>query len=544
MSIATNQLVAQLKESDQDFEWYPTTNEIIQKVLDDLESKYGFNASNISILDVGAGNGKVLKALDKHKSINKLYAIELSERLRKELPPEIFVIGTNLFEQSLITKKINITFCNPPYSEYIAWMDKIIRESGSEYVYFVVPERWRNSAEIEDSIRFREAEVTSLGFYGFISSEDRQARAKVEVICVRLFYRQDDAFSRFFAEQFADLKEKFDTSKEQRVSEQEKKMGQLIAGKSYPETLVSLYQEELKRIQNNYYLVGQLDISLLEEFDVDLNKIKECLKNTLDNLKIKYWRELFDRLSVITNRLIASKREMLLNTLNDNAHVDFTIDNIYAIIIWVIKNANKHTEAQLIELYELMVDKANIKMYKSNEKVWAEDKWRYYDAKTSKNSHFIIDYRIVHHRVGGLSSSYGLSYELSERAADFIQDLMTIAWNFGFNCESKDEYARLFSYQGRKEWQSGATEEFYYTKNGKRILLFDVKAFKNGNLHIRFNQDFIRKWNVEFGRLKGWLKNPQEAAEELKDEKAAADFGTHFSIDMEKNNGMFALMDN
>ena len=42
-----------------------------------------------------------------------------------------------------------------------------------------------------------------------------------------------------------------------------------------------------------------------------------------------------------------------------------------------------------------------------------------------------------------------------------------------------------------------------------------VKAFKNRNIHIKFNQDFIRTLNVEFGRLKGWLTNHIQASEEL-----------------------------
>jgi len=42
-----------------------------------------------------------------------------------------------------------------------------------------------------------------------------------------------------------------------------------------------------------------------------------------------------------------------------------------------------------------------------------------------------------------------------------------------------------------------------------------VKAFKNRNMHIKFNQDFIRTLNVEFGRLKGWLTNHIQASEEL-----------------------------
>jgi len=63
-----------------------------------------------------------------------------------------------------------------------------------------------------------------------------------------------------------------------------------------------------------------------------------------------------------------------------------------------------------------------------------------------------------------------------------------------------------------KKWESNKTQSFWTDDNSK---LMDVKAFKNGNFHIKFNQLFIRRLNVEFGRLKGWLKNKEQASSEL-----------------------------
>ena len=34
-------------------------------------------------------------------------------------------------------------------------------------------------------------------------------------------------------------------------------------------------------------------------------------------------------------------------------------------------------------------------------------------------------------------------------------------------------------------------------------------------VHFQFNQEFIKKLNLEVGRLRGWIKTPQEAAEEF-----------------------------
>jgi hypothetical protein len=44
------------------------------------------------------------------------------------------------------------------------------------------------------------------------------------------------------------------------------------------------------------------------------------------------------------------------------------------------------------------------------------------------------------------------------------------------------------------------------------------------------NQKFALALNVEYGRLKGWLKSGAEAVEELKDPEAAKYFGKHLQL--------------
>ena len=52
------------------------------------------------------------------------------------------------------------------------------------------------------------------------------------------------------------------------------------------------------------------------------------------------------------------------------------------------------------------------------------------------------------------------------------------------------------------------------------------------NLHIKFNQQLIKMLNVEFGRLKGWIKTPKEASEELNisEQEARQCFQTNFLL--------------
>lgn len=107
----TRKILADVIGTDSDFEWYPTTNEIINAIKDDLSSEFD---CSYSILDCGAGDGRVLKALSKGKK----YAIEKSKPLLNALDRSIFIVGTEFTEQTLLDKKVDVIFSNPPYSEF------------------------------------------------------------------------------------------------------------------------------------------------------------------------------------------------------------------------------------------------------------------------------------------------------------------------------------------------------------------------------------------------------------------------------------------
>ena len=532
---SVNQLVAQLRENDGDYEFYPTTDEIIARMVRDLKSlerddRYGYKGVH-SALDVGAGHGKVLRALRDQAKISDLYAIEKSPLLCQQLDADIFIVGTEFAEQSLLAKQVDVVFSNPPYSEFQEWAVRIIRESAAPTVYLVIPVRWKDSTVIQDALKFREAKANVLGEFSFEDAEDRAARARVNLIRVDLIGK-DDAFDRFFDEQFADLKAKFAArAKADRVPEAKEgekdgdpRFRSLVVGENYPERLVSLYETELDHIRKNYDLVQQLDVELLKEFDVTPDRVLGCLKARLAGLRNTYWHELFAHMSQVTDRLTSRKRRIMLDKLNANGHVDFTLTNIHAVIIWVLNNANGYLDAQLTETFETMLEKANVRNYVSNARPFVYDRWRYSEEKPS---HVALEYRIVLEHVGGVNRGYS-GIELNESAGQFIGDLLTVARNLGFICNTNDP--RVDRNNRRGDWQAGTLQVFDCTVNGRTESLLEVRAFLNRNLHIRMNQKFALALNVEYGRLKGWLGSGAEAAEELADPKAGQYFAKNLQL--------------
>lgn len=521
-------IIAKLKESDQDFEWYPTTDEILNRINSDLKLEYNtrdFNSitneleysnGRVNILDCGAGDGRSLKALSHG---GNMYAIEKSSHLINSMPSDVFIVGTDFHYSTLIDKEVDVIFCNPPYSEFKDWALKIIKEANCKSIYLIIPERWNKSTEINDAIKRKDYKYSILGSFDFINA-DRSARAKVEIVKLKRQsqYKHVDPFGIWFDDTF-----KPDTKENEKKETLKDKIDNLVPGRGILSVLVELYNAEIAKLQGNFSAVCSLDSAILKELNVSVDGLKESLKQKIKGLKNKYWEEFFSNFDKITSRLTSKSRDKMLGKLNSNMSVDFTFDNAYAVTMWAIKNANKYYDSQLIDIFEGMIEKANVKLYKSNKRTFDNEDWRYCRTP-EKLDRFSLELRIVLHRCGGLQQDgyfYSNKNGLQERAYIFIQDILTIANNLGFSFKNDMDSRR---------WESGSANEFILN-SGKPLIR--INAYKNGNLHIKFNKDFIRTLNVEFGRLKGWIKNKPQAMDEmdLSEKEVNKSWGQQFKLE-------------
>ena len=536
----TTDMVVGLKEAGQDFEWYPTTTQMIRAVADKIRTLFE-DGTTFSILDIGAGDGRVLTEIERMTAhppydgaepasvVKAKYAIEKSPLLLSALPEGVTVVGTDFTEQTLIDKKVDVVFCNPPYSEYSVWMGRIIREANSPHLFFVVPVRWENDVLATTALLRRKAKAVRLLTCDFNNAE-RKARARVDVLHVdlrkqeRTDWRDEgqcgvDPFDLWFSEHFADVSKappKGVFGAWERKAEEKERIAGMVKGRNQIEGLSECYRADLDRLIANYKAVCALDADLLKELGVSVGEVKDALKLKISGLKSLYWDELFGRLSAITDRLTASSRSAMLERLQAHTSVDFTVSNAYAVVMWALKNANLYFDRQLVEVYKEMTKEENAVNYKSNTHM-TKDTWRYCNGFRSKEErasrlhHYALDYRIVLHTHGAIVTDdfwrHVSRCGLSDTARTYIQDIMTVAKNLGFSteCDIAD-----------RQWVSNGLQDFYHTKaDGRRELFCSVRAFKNGNIHMKFNQAFMRAFNVEAGRLLGWIKTPQDAQAEV-----------------------------
>lgn len=538
-----NGLLREVKGMGEDFEIYPTTEEIIEAMYNDIKKQDGMNYSSKTILDIGAGYGKLFSTFKniaenetderKRVTINKAYAIEKSRTLINAMPADVFVVGCDFWHQSLIDKKVDIIYSNPPYSMYSSWTEKIIKEANCQTIYLTIPKRWGGQRNIANAIKLREARVRVVGNFSFEESEDRKARAVVSLVRIDLYresrhsyYREPktNPFKIWFDEVFRDIENDEDTRfAHQKEEEKRNKLHELVKGPNLIERLEELYNNELTHLFKNYKSVTELDSALLKEMNIDKKQLMEGLELRIKGVKTLFWKELFDNYTPITSRLTEKSRKSIIDTLMENVSIDFTIDNAYSVTIWAIKNANKHYDSQLLDLYMDLTGQENIRLYKSNQRHLNDD-WRY----LKKNlTHYSLDYRIVHYFFDAIATrSYESVSGMGRNAASLVQDIVTIATNLGFSTPDTVSSFR---------WEAGKKNVFEMRdpKDPEEwIPLMEVKAFKNGNLHFKLNQQFMKAFNMEAARLNKWIKSPQEACEEfdISYEEAEKYFGRNFTL--------------
>lgn len=532
----TLKVVRDLKEKDEDFEWYPTTERMVKACCSHFSARYARRYESAeAILDCGAGDGRVLMWILEHlresRSLKgsggtKLLAIEKSPALAALQPKRVMIVGSDFETQTLYDKEACITFCNPPYSQFEAWAVKVLRETPSKVVYMVLPSRWSESDQIKAAMERRKIKHDVIQSDTFRDAH-RQARAEVEVIGFVIPRADETPFGLFIRESYPELDQAEHQAKTHQNLQAKRRNDIVESGGDFATALAKAYRAELDEMQRNYNQVRELDPTLLKELQVSCESIAQTIWDKMRALKTTYWKTLIDNIKRATRALTAKRREDMLRELQTHTAIDFTLPNIGLVLDWISRNAYQHTTDQTVELWEDMLSKANCRHYKSNQKIFGDDdkkeqahtqRWRFVNEyEAGKHTRIKLDYRLVIENKGGIHegswSAYRNPNNLSETAHIFLGDIVTVASTLGFG--SKHSTKNL------GEWGSGDPKEFSTTAGE---LIMRAKAFKNGNLHIQLGKGFCIALNTEVGRLKGWLLDEADAAENI-DETAAAHWG-------------------
>ena len=569
--MSINSIIKELKENNQDFEFYPTTKEMLRVIYPHMKSE--------NILDIGCGtcnfkkymkefaredadfhnmieeenfqrgerNGekyyKREKTAEDFYKINKYYVMEKSTILLGKLDDETICLGTDFLNSTLIDKKVDSIFCNPPYSDFKNWTKKIITEGNFKKAFLVIPQRWADDIEISSLLKRYKTSFEVLGSFDFMGAE-RQARAKVDIVMLKKDkYRNDgsyydnnkqddfenDSFDIWFNDVFGVQEKKEDdyiSEYSKHTAKKEKIKNELVTeGAGKGKILVDLYQKEYNTLIEHLKTIMQLDEEVMKTFGFSVSKIKEGLKAQIKGLKILYWDMVFEEFEEINSRLTSSSRSELRENFTELNCVDFTIENIYALILWVIKNANKYYDSQLIDFYKNLSDWENVKPYKSNQKLFERDGYRWNSGE--EKTHYTLDYRII------MSSPFRVTWSGKLESdcyngEETLKDIFVIAKNLGFEP----------GYMHKPKGFGEKTNIYLNSGDDKDGVFMEYKIYKNNNMHVKFNKEFTKALNVEVSRLLGWIRTKEDIANEFPPEMAKGAekyFKTNVFIPLEGN---------
>jgi hypothetical protein len=478
-----------------------------------------------NLLDVGSGDGRVFTPLGVGPDVSVIIktGVEKAQVSADKLIADgVWLIGRDFYKMTLMGKSFDVAFTNPPYSAFKRWCSKFLSEVSAPLIYMVIPSRWKDDRMFVDKVKSR-GEYTVLGEFDFLDG-DRAARAAVDLVRIAAD-AEDDLFSDWVRENIGAFKSNSTArleKKERRKKEKEQAL--TTDGKEPIQILLRNYNEDMQELLQTYTALAEMDFAILESIGVDYNVVLRRLKETIQSLKSRYWSETLDRVEAISSRLTHKTRQKLKEGLVGFSELDFNEDNIRNITIYVIENSNKYSEEQLLEVYDAFTSFGNFHAYKSNER-WTKRRWR--SEKLDAPVKYKLDYRIVLENPGIARSDdweIGKSY-----LGDILDDIVIVLRSLGFT--EAMEIPHVIE-RGKK----------YAVTQGDRTLL-TVKVYKKRTAHFQFDQEVMRKFNIEVGKRRQWIKNYEDIMEEfdVPEEEALAYFKNPLIDIMDLSQGQLLL---
>ena len=521
----TAQKIRALQTANEDFEWYPTTPEIMQAMKDDIwkylknhkrsyqdERREGIQITGRygekprldikSFIDIGAGDGRVLNFFE----ADKKYGIEIARAQADDLICRgIFLIGRNFYDATLIDQYYSLIYSNPPFSDFERWVCKILYECNFCILYLVMPVRWKDNKIINKQMERYEASV--VGEFDF-SEGDREARGKVHLIRINAPWIKvgnekhqetlEDTFERFVREHIGDFKKN-----PERDWEEERENA--LALKQAPiDQLIFDYEQDRENLGAAFKIIGKLNNEIIALMGLGKESMLEIIRKSIESLKSKYWRAAFDKLEPVQSRMTKKTRERIFRNIEEFKTLDFNADNIYSIVIWIINNSNVGILDQIGEVFDALTEKDQITAYKSN-RHWIKSDWRHTQndwkyEKLPARWKLGVDYRIVVH-------TYYDKYEKRTVVDDFI----VICKNLGFPIAEWDV----------PDYNMHQTEQKFHTTDGE--LAFTMRFYTgNHNAHLKINKRLLMKFNIEVAKIRKWMTDPDDVVEEFDIPKAEA----------------------
>lgn len=496
-------------------EFYPTPEELVNKMLDGVNLNYVK-----TVLEPSAGKGDIVQGLKSHAKYQNLDidCVEINKDLRNCLKGAGYrVVGDDFLTYSTM-KQYDLIVMNPPFSNGDAHLLKALKMQqryGGAVVALVNAETIRNPytnlrKELVQMIENADGTVEYLE-HAFL---DAERQTDVEIALVKVKFQEPEHISSIMDK----------LQKEKAVEESDPEERQHLADNDFIKAIVDQYQMEIKagcRLIEEYkamqpYILSsfsQKNEKSMYDYNCVLNlKIgdqKASVNGFIKEVREKYWSTLFTN-PKFTGKLTSNVLKEYRSKIHELRDVEFSVFNILEVKWDMMQNVAKGIERSIIDLFDLFCSG-----------------WFSEDMGTT-----------IHYYNGWKTNS---AYKVNKKAIarfnafsnyDKHFDPIWSSYSYDGGCMKRlNDMEKCFNYldNGRTDDGAGMGNILNNAvKNGQtrniELKYFTVTFYKKGTCHIVFkDEELLKKFNLYGAQKKGWLPPSygKKTYEELEPEEKA-----------------------
>ncbi len=477
-------------------EFYPTPEELVNKMLDGVNLNYVK-----TVLEPSAGKGDIVQGLKSHAKYQNLDidCVEINKDLRNCLKGAGYRVVGDDFLTYTTMKQYDLIVMNPPFSNGDAHLLKALKMQqryGGAVVALVNAETIRNPytnlrKELVQLIENANGTVEYIEH----AFSDAERQTDVEIALVKVKFQEPEHISSIMDK----------LQKEKAVEESDPEERQHLADNDFIKAIVEQYQMEIKagcRLIEEYkamqpYILSsfsQKNEKSMYDYNCILNlKIgdqKASVNGFIKEVREKYWSTLFTN-PKFTGKLTSNVLDEYQSKIHELRDVEFSVFNILEVKWDMMQNVAKGIEQSIIDMFDLFCSG------------WfSEDMGttiHYYNGWKTNSAYKVNKKAIARFDA---FSNYGKEF-----------DPIWSSYSYDGGCMKRlNDMEKCFNYLDNGRTSDGIGMEKILraaVQNGQtrniELKYFTVTFYKKGTCHIVFkDEELLKKFNLYGAQKKGW----------------------------------------
>ncbi|CAL2094887.1 DUF4942 domain-containing protein [Tenacibaculum sp. 190524A02b] len=536
-----------------DKEFFPTPNELIEKLLEPFETKhlendkysrylgkYNFKGS---LLEPSAGKGNILEYIRENTKNNiDFYAIEKNEELKQILRSKSFDVIDSDFLNYNQGEYFDYIIMNPPFSNGADHLLKAIEISTNTKIACIL-----NAETIKNPYSQKRKKLLSLiekyGSYELIENGFKEAERKtnVEVAIIWLEINKEENKFDFDFISMDEIKVDFDFDIVNNSLAREDLIGNLNLRF---EEVKKAYEEKLKADQKfDYYINAFLNgegIGTKSDIIKKEGSPEQKFNYLTKTLKRFMWKSVINHLD-IKKYLSSSVIKDFEIFISQQSKMAFTKNNVYSFFQFIMTNRKAIIEKAIVDVFEDLTSRGYTEnrmfietwktndAYKINRKVIAP---AYVEYGKYMNSYDLKKY----------GDRFSLGYDWSKSILSDLDKVMM--YLSGMNENQTTTIRQAIKEQINKIGTVKTGEPF---DSNCQSTFFDIKFYKKGTIHIYFRDKKLwDEFNYRACDGKNWLPNnekktQQQQQQQQKPTKRKSKTAKKTKLKSELSNQLFEL---